>query len=96
MTGNGNHITYKNSDDWGMVYDIVWPTLDDFPIRTFIISGISQRRIWLPEITVDVPPKVDVPRKVLHEMAIKNDGPFPMFWHGHMEKSLCLMLKPHL
>jgi hypothetical protein len=45
MTGNGNHITYKNSDDWGMVYDIVCPTLDDFPISTFIISGISQRRI---------------------------------------------------
>jgi hypothetical protein len=21
MTGNGNHTTYKNGDDWGMVYD---------------------------------------------------------------------------
>jgi len=20
MTGNGNHTTYKNGDDWGMVY----------------------------------------------------------------------------
>ena len=20
MTGNGNHTTYKNDDDWGMVY----------------------------------------------------------------------------
>ena len=27
MTGNGNHTTYRNGHDWGMVCGIVLPTL---------------------------------------------------------------------
>ena len=34
MTGNGNHTTYNNGDDWGMVYDIIFTNIikDDSPI----------------------------------------------------------------
>jgi len=27
MTGNGKHTTYKNGDDWGIVYGIVLQTV---------------------------------------------------------------------
>ena len=51
MTGNGNHTTFKNGDDWGMVYDIVLTTLSHF--RSGFKMGKSEGN-WLQLLTIFV------------------------------------------
>ena len=39
MTGNGNRTTYKNGDDWGMVYDCLTTLYtDSFMQREYIYN----------------------------------------------------------
>ena len=35
MTGNGNRTTFKNGDDWGVVYGVALPTLMFFAKKTY-------------------------------------------------------------
>ena len=42
MTGNGNHTTYKNGDDWGMVQMALGTT----PIQGFGSSWQQFRAVW--------------------------------------------------
>jgi hypothetical protein len=45
--GNGNHTTFKNGDDWGMVYDIAC-------FQAIKHEARLQLDCWSPEMAIDV------------------------------------------
>ena len=44
MTGNGNHTTYKNGDDWGMVYDCLTMFYPHYIIQFFTIYFLCTKQ----------------------------------------------------
>ena len=47
MTGNGSHTTYKNGDDWGMVYDIVLTTWNATTVLDVFLTFVLN--VFFPE-----------------------------------------------